>query len=57
MSVDLIASYSEYDYAGELVPAKPEQVNVMPNAIMNQTNTGMTVEEAYVAYDLRESYL
>ena len=24
---------------------------------MNRTSTGMTLEEAYVAFDLRESYL
>ena len=53
---DLEPSFNDYGFTGELAPAKIEQV-VMPNGILNKTNTGMTLEEAYVAYDLRESYL
>ena len=50
---DLEPVYDEYDFAGELVPAKPNQVN----GLLNKTSAGITVEEAYIAYDMRESYL
>jgi len=45
----------EYASAGDFVPANPEQVR--PTNIVNRTNTGMTLEEAYVAYDMRESFI
>jgi len=57
---DFQPSFEEYDFAGDLMPATPEQVKQPShsyNGILNKTNTGMTLEEAYVAFDMRESYL
>ena len=42
-------------WTGDLVPAKPEQLH--NNPILNENSTGMTLDEAYVAFDMRESYL
>jgi hypothetical protein len=56
---DLRPAYDEYAFSGDLVPAKPSQV--LPphqgNGILNRTSSGITLEEAYVAFDMRESYL
>lgn len=51
----------EYNFAGELVPARPNSISSPAswsgNSILNRTSTGVTLEEAYVAYDMRESFL
>ena len=44
-------------FSSGFVPAKPEEVQQGSNSILNRTTSGMTLEEAYVAFDLRESYL
>lgn len=50
------ATFDNYQtWTGDNVPAKPEQVH--KNTVLNKNSTGMTIEEAYVAYDMRESYL
>lgn len=49
-------SFDEYDFHGDLVPAKPETVRY-ENRILNRTVAGLTLEEAYIAYDMRESFL
>lgn len=56
------AGYDADQYALDLVPAKPEadsSLQVNASSIMNRTTAaaGMTLEEAYVAFDMRESYL
>lgn len=38
------------------MPAKFEDVRP-PTSIVNKTHNSMTLEEAYVAYDMRESFL
>lgn len=54
-------TYSEYDFGGEkMVPVKPGRMiagDGSLNPIMNQTHAGMTLQDAYVAFDMRESYL
>ena len=59
---DMQPLFDEYDFAGNLVPAMLPLENKMEqsgnkNGILNQSNTGMTLQEAYVAFDMRESYL
>ena len=57
---DLHAPFSEYDFEGNLVPVKPSELQAeqaASSSIMNRTNAGITLEEAYWAFDMRESYL
>ena len=57
--------FDEYDFAGNLVPAmlpldhnnNKIEKSGQKNSILNKSNTGMTLQEAYVAFDMRESYL
>ena len=51
-------TYSEYDFPGDMVPANPaDLIRETMNPVMNQTHTGLTLSDAYVAFDMRESYL
>lgn len=48
--------YDEFAHSGDLVPARQSQLHTQ-NSILNRTHSGVTLEEAYVAFDMRESYL
>lgn len=48
--------YDEFAHSGDLVPARTSQLHTQNN-ILNRTHSGVTLEEAYVAFDMRESYL
>lgn len=56
VNLNEVPQIEEMPFSGDYAPAKPEQVHPSTR-IMNRTSAGLTLDEAFVAFDLRESFL